>query len=331
MNKLSVLIIGCGNIAGGYDETINARDSINSHAKAYSTNKNFSLEACVDIDEDLSLRFAKRWGFRNSYSNLKEAFLNGAHYDVVSICTPTLQHERDLQFLLKKFPRVVFCEKPLVADLKNARRLVKQYDQSKTLLAVNHNRRWDQSIQIFRERLISGQLGVIRSIVGYYNKGIMNNGTHMIDLLFFLLGSLDLISVGGCKNDYSQDDPTVSAFLMGPDDIPIHITTGFFSDFALFEIQFITSMGVFTLESNGVWRERFPEKSQSFPGYNILSNGVWRNREETSAFSLAVQNICNAVKFGEPILSTGYTALKSLVLCDRIRSEAFKMRKVNYG
>ena len=51
--KLSVLIIGCGNIAGG-NKPIKGSVSI-SHANACKNNNNFKLTACLDINKKRSL------------------------------------------------------------------------------------------------------------------------------------------------------------------------------------------------------------------------------------------------------------------------------------
>ena len=45
-NPLSVLIIGCGNIAGGYDEAGNDK-AIRSHAGAYKNDDRFRVVACI--------------------------------------------------------------------------------------------------------------------------------------------------------------------------------------------------------------------------------------------------------------------------------------------
>ena len=48
---LDVLIIGCGNIAGGFDATRRGTDTPFSHAGAYVAQGDFALRCCVDPDE----------------------------------------------------------------------------------------------------------------------------------------------------------------------------------------------------------------------------------------------------------------------------------------
>ena len=59
-DPLSVLIIGCGNIAGGYDK---ARDdkAIRSHAGAYRYDDRFRVVACIDPNEERRRQFMTHW------------------------------------------------------------------------------------------------------------------------------------------------------------------------------------------------------------------------------------------------------------------------------
>ena len=47
---LSALIIGCGDIAGGYDEAGDER-AVRTHAGAYRAHPNFCVTACIDPDD----------------------------------------------------------------------------------------------------------------------------------------------------------------------------------------------------------------------------------------------------------------------------------------
>ena len=45
------LIVGCGKIAGGYDQ-MSIDSTIKTHAKAYSQNPDFQIDACVEPDNE---------------------------------------------------------------------------------------------------------------------------------------------------------------------------------------------------------------------------------------------------------------------------------------
>ena len=178
---LSVLIIGCGNIAGGFDAA--GSDTVLTHAGAYRRHGRFRLAGCVDPDAGRRGAFQQRWEVEHAYPSLPEALASGTRYDVISVCSPTPQHAADLRMILRVPPRLVFCEKPLAAGIKEAAALVAACRDAGTLLAVNYTRRWDPQVSAFKSALERGAWGPIRSVVGYYNKGVLNNGSHMVDLL----------------------------------------------------------------------------------------------------------------------------------------------------
>ena len=52
----SVLIVGCGAIAGGYDEH-GTQEVLLTHAGAYSQDSRFRIRACVEPDSDRRKQF----------------------------------------------------------------------------------------------------------------------------------------------------------------------------------------------------------------------------------------------------------------------------------
>ena len=94
---LSVLVVGCGNIAGDLDSRkISIETPPLTHAGAYARDKRFNIKACVDISEVKSKKFATYWNIPNAYSGIEQAAQSGDVYDVVSICSPTVCHYEDL-------------------------------------------------------------------------------------------------------------------------------------------------------------------------------------------------------------------------------------------
>jgi predicted dehydrogenase len=319
MRKLSVLILGCGEIAGGYDELDNCSKHVSTHAKAFQLHGGYHLKGCVDINHDKRVSFAKRWMVDKSYSCFDEAIKDDSEYDVISICTPTSQHVHDLYKSLKAKPKLVFCEKPITNKVDDAVNLVTQYKKAGIYLVVNYMRRWEQELIKFKKAIKNNEYGKIRSVVGYYNKGIMNNGSHMIDLLQFICGPLSVVAIGKPEFDYFENDPTIPALLETTEGISVHLATGVARDFSIFEIQFVTSIGVITLENGGgVWRVRKPRRSDDFKAYHVLERGYWQEWEGDSTMSVAVDNIYEAITAGKALASTGEITLSAQRLCYQI-------------
>jgi hypothetical protein len=88
----------------------------------------------------------------------------------------------------------------------------------------------------------------------------------------------------------------------------VHLRTAHAGDYAVFELEIVTSTGILAMEEGGfVWRQRTATDSTSFPGYKKLgaaatSVGLYRN-----AMAAAVSNIHDTLLNNEPLRSTGAT------------------------
>lgn len=320
---LKTLIIGCGNIAGGFDAQRAAGSPPLTHAGAYAAHGGFELVACVEPDAERREAFVKRWGIGAGYSDMAQLTASGARFDVISICSPTPAHLEDTESALRLGPRLVFCEKPVCRTVQQAEYLVMACAAQGVALAVNHNRRWDASVERLRDDIASGVWGSLRSASGLYNKGILNNGSHLIDLLHCLVGPLTLRHAGAAVHDFWPDDPSFPALLETQAGAPVALNCGHAADYALFELQLVFEKGTITMEDSGMqWRQRLPAPSGHFSGYTALAQDTRVAGDYPHAMSNVVANIYHAVVNGAAIACTGETALVAQRLCDQIRHAA---------
>ncbi|WP_421956082.1 Gfo/Idh/MocA family protein [Polaromonas sp.] len=314
---LEVLIVGCGNIAGGFDAQRDMADWPLSHAGAYRRNGGFRLAACVEPDPERRARFMTRWSVPTGAAAVQE--LEHQHFDVISICSPTTLHAGHLEQALALRPRAIFCEKPLTPSLAASRQWVQACEDQGVALAVNHTRRWAPDARQLRENLQSGAWGAVRSVIGHYNKGILNNGSHLLDLLLWLLGPLEVDWVGSPVADFWADDPTIPAVLRTSEGIPVHLSAAHAGDYALFELQIITARGTVAMEDGGLhWRLREAAPSPYFPGYRSLAAGSRSEGRYAEAMLNAASNLHDHLSHGTPLASTGRTALAAQLLCETI-------------
>lgn len=316
---LSVLMVGCGNIAGGFDAGRAPGDLPYTHAGAYKRDGRYQITACVEPDDARRTSFMQAWGVPTGFRSVDQLLDSGHQFDVVSICSPTSYHAHDLEIALRLKPRLIFCEKPFTSTLADSERLVAECRKSGVLLAVNYTRRWDPDIAKLKAAMQSDQWGRLRTVVGCYNKGILNNGSHMLDLLHFLVGNMGIVKVGKPVHDFFPDDPTVPVWLEGTEGVPVQLACGHAEDYAIFELQLIFSRGVLTMEEGGMyWRERHAIENMTFKGYRKLEDGTRRAGEYPHAMLQAVDNIYRALKQGEPLASTGDSALAAQRICQKI-------------
>lgn len=319
-SKLKVLFIGCGNIAGGFDAARPAEASPLTHAGAYIQHGAFTLAACVDPDRQKQQAFARHWNVEETFDSTDSLVDRGGQYDVISICSPTDNHAAHLEFSLAMHPALVFCEKPLTPGMAETKIWVERFEEAGIPLAVNHTRRWAPDVCALAAELQAGKWGKVRSAVGHYNKGILNNGSHMLDLLSLLLGPATLEWAGVAVNDYWDNDPTIPAVLSTLNGVVIHLNAAHAADYAIFELTIVTERGVICMEDGGhQWRIRQAADSARFAGYKTLDASSIKVGSYDLAMTHAIDNIHKTVTKNAKLACNGRHALEAQQFCDTIR------------
>ncbi|NQX94112.1 MAG: Gfo/Idh/MocA family oxidoreductase, partial [Erythrobacter sp.] len=263
-----VLIIGCGAISGGYDAQRSPADWPLSHAGAISRDDRFHLAACVDPDDTAREGFAKRWGVPRAAPDLDALNAQAGEFDLIVIASPTRSHAEHLEWALAMQPMAVFCEKPVANEAETAFRLHHDFATNKIPLVVNYTRRWQPSLQPVIDEIDNGDWGDLISAVGTYAKGIIHNGSHMLDLLRMFVGPLTLQYAGPHLFDHWKDDPSVSAILTANDmGQPVHLVAGDARYFTQFELVLTYDLGEVAIRDGGARLEtRRVEDSAVFTG-----------------------------------------------------------------
>ena len=318
-----VLVIGCGNIAGGFDAARDPPSRPMTHAGAFSRHGGFALAACVEPDAAARAAFMARWAVPSGYASTSEVPPD-ARFDVIAICSPTVAHVADLRFAIARRPALIFCEKPIAPDLADAGACVDDCAAAGIVLAVNHLRRWAPDVVDIRDGLNAGRWGRIRAVSGTYNKGVLNNGSHLVDLIHYLSGeSLELDAAGRAVHDFWDRDPTVPALLHTSSGVPVQLATGDARDFTLFELRVTCERGTMAMLDGGArWVFRDVVPSRRFPGYSELGAPREEPGRIDEAMTRAIAQIHRALETGHPLASTGASAMAAQRLCAAIESAA---------
>ncbi len=179
-------IIGCGSIAGGFDERSGFKH-IFTHAGAYKEHARFDLTAIADTDRARLKEFQGIWHVDKAYEDYR-SMLDNEPVELVSICAPDHLHASAVRAALNsKTVKCIFEEKPIAADLAEAIKLNELCKAKNISLFLNYNRLWDPLHHAVKRMISEGFLGEIESCLGYYVRGIKHNGTTMINTLRFLL------------------------------------------------------------------------------------------------------------------------------------------------
>lgn len=323
------LIIGCGAIAGGYD-LARPRDALPlTHAGAFTRDGRFELAACVDPDGTTRAGFAERWGVGRSAATLDQLDARSGDFDVISICSPTASHPEHLERAVALRPGVIFCEKPLAHDLAAAERLVARCEREGVALAVNYTRRWAPDLVALAAEVRAGAWGRLLSAVGWYGKGVIHNGGHMIDLLHMLTGDLRLNAVGPPLFDHDSQDPSVPALLQTSGGASVHLVATDTRAITQFELVLVCENGEIAMREGGRRIElRRPADSNVFAGHRELGARETRPGRYDEAMSRAAAEIAGFLaarpQSATPFASTGASALATQRLCEAIRIASFE-------
>jgi predicted dehydrogenase len=325
------LIIGCGEIAGGFDQDSGNGEAVLTHAGAYRAHDAFSTAICVDPDEAHRKAFMDHWEIPLGFSGLDQCLdlvkQEKMAFDVASVCVPTKDHESALESLLDAPVRAVFAEKPLSGDIEISRRLVGAYEAAGKPLMVNYFRRFDPAMDGLRKSLANGDWGDVLSVSASYSKGILNCGSHMIDLIGFLLGPLSAKVVFRKKNDYAADDPTIDAFLSTHSGVPIYLIGGDAAAFFTFELEITTQNGCISIEDLGkTIRFRRLEAHPLFPSRQCLGQGEWEQTGFDRAMVSALDNLVDFWGGKAALLSDGRNALEAESVAMRLQEMAAPMK-----
>lgn len=285
------------------------------------------LAGCVDPDPVVRRGFVDDWGVQAEFATLQEAIDSGLGFDVVSVCSPTAMHETDVRASLAFRPRVIFCEKPVTPSVRMTEALIKECDRAGVQLVINYTRRWDPDVQELATAIAQGRWGALRLVQGAYCRGVLNNGSHMVDLLRQLLGEVSLVSVGDPVWDAIEDDPSVPLEFETSDGLRITIGCGFGREHSIFELRLVFADRSVSMEQGGLsWVDRLVEESRQFPGVRMLGLGQHRAGRYLEAPLLAAAAVYNLAVYGEPSPSSGASALLSQRICEEALRNASTRR-----
>ncbi|MCK4782563.1 MAG: Gfo/Idh/MocA family oxidoreductase [Desulfobacteraceae bacterium] len=329
-NKLKSAIIGCGQIAGGYDEHAED-DQVRTHAKAYQQQSATELVAVVDENYRRAKEFSAHWGVPKAYADAAK-MLSAVEPDIVSICTPDNTHAEMLELCLEcPSIKAVWCEKPLMVDVEKAGIIVSGYTQRGVVLAVNYWLRWDAEIEHIKSTLQKGDMGNIQKVVVYYTKGICHNGSYAVDLLLDWFGLPREMQVFESQMDFTADDPTVDARLL-VGDVPVYFIGVDARKYSIFEIDILGTLGRINVKVSGRETKWFRcQPDQVYKGYQVLRPSPQSDSSPKLDMSLAItralQEIVHAIQNGTTVRSNGKTALATLKVCCELAGQAKTLYK----
>ena len=308
-----VAIIGAGNIASGFDTPESKK--ILTHAHAITVHSDFELMGFFDVDEEKTTQAVKRWGGK-MYSDLTMAVQNA---DVVCCCVPDKFHCDILKKLAQFHPMLVITEKPLVCNYKETEEIRNLYEE-KIPVAVNYSRRFLREFHYLRDEI--KLYGKFLKGVGFYGKGILHNGSHMIDLLQFLLGKVESVrtfETGVC--DFDANDFSYDAILKIKQE-NFYMLSIDCSAATIFEIELFFEKAKVRILNGGEIIEIYEVKaSDTYVGYKNYQLIEIRNVDYSGAIMGLMDNVSQFLKGKQTLNCTLQDGIDALKICTCIRGE----------
>ena len=175
MLKIKCFIVGLGNIAIGYDQSIKNKNIFYTHAKSISHGKIFDLIGGSDISKkkrDIFFKKYKKPAFKDIHQPLSMM-----KPSLVVLSTPTNTHFKCIKEIIKyRCVKFLICEKPLSTDTNEAKKIVKICKKNKIKLFVNYFRISEPSTQKLKKLFIKNKNKIFGKV--YYSRGFFNNSSH---------------------------------------------------------------------------------------------------------------------------------------------------------
>ena len=156
------------------------------HINAWQAHPNVDLTCIADISEQAVNSRADEFGIRNRYTSHSDMF-NEERPDIVSICTWMNTHAEIAVSAAEAGIGGILCEKPLAGSLEEVDRILDAANRNGTRVAVGHHHRFRGACENGREMVLGGAIGQPVLFHGNTSGGLLNNGTHFVDIGRYLM------------------------------------------------------------------------------------------------------------------------------------------------
>jgi len=323
--KYKATIIGCGSIGAIKPDQFDSPNSNNvlTHANACWQNPSIELNGFFDININNFSLACNKWLDIKPGKEFKPF-----ESDIYIIANNTITHKDSLLKVLEYNPELVIAEKPLGNNLAECQEIVNAYKKANVPLVVNYTRRYSLGFQQQYTKLkcLFGGKIKAQSAILHYDRGLVRDGCHGIDLINWFLG--DVIS---CKRlsdydiiDHEADDPTFGVLLETENCPHVIMLPSDGRHYSKFEFDIWHELGRVRFVEYGQIIEETPRKIEDTYGggveYFSLSKPVYTNSSLTKSMSVLYDNVVSYLDDPEHtnLLCTGENALQVWEVLNRL-------------
>jgi predicted dehydrogenase len=297
-----------------------------THIQAFAKTSLAKLVAVADVRRESAEAVGAAVQCR-AFGSVEELLASDCEVDAAIVCTPPNTHAT-LCAQLSDAGVHVLCEKPIALDLGEATTMIEHAQRNETTLTMASKFRYTSDMIYAKQLVTSGVLGEIllfeNTFAGHVDMSkrwnsnqaisgggvLIDNGTHSVDIVRYLLGPLSSIQViEGKRYQAIQVEDTVR----------IHAKTDCGALAAMdlsWSINKQTPWYVSLYGSQGTvlvgWKESKYKRSTD-SDWTVFGSGY----DKVQAFTSQLNNFCNALRGIEPLLITSQDALASADAIDK--------------
>ena len=311
--KFRVGIIGCGRMANTIeDEQVTKRKRgpyrggmvlPYCHAGGYAVVQETDMVAACDILTEKLEAFQQRWNVPRGYADVRE-LIDQEQPNILSITTRPEQHAEAMIYGAERGVKGMYAEKPLCCSLVEADAIKDAFERNGVFLEFGPMRRNWAVYRQAREIAQSGELGEVKSVLGFAGNSI---GGHFLDTLLYLLGDPEPVSIRGTLGElhpaegdtsnlrFGQDTSILSALVEFEDGTTLHAAaTG-----AVGEYELVCEAGIIRIQNDGesLHVRKRDGQHRAYDSTEVGSVTPWSGTERK------IRELVESIKTGKPGVS----------------------------
>jgi len=311
--KIRTLLVGLGRIASTLEnDPLRIKPCTHAGVLLSKWGKaNFSLDGIYDSNPEKIELFLSQWKIETpsmvlSTSDYECLFLNQITskrpvFDFAVVATSSFSHFEIASRLILCGVKHILIEKPVSLHSNDAKKLEKMAKQNRTKIWINHERRYHPRYQFVKEIIDSNLYGKVESVranvftsarnpgnaFSKYGGGpLLHDGTHAIDLLYWMFGKLKLRYANVIRPTSKAIESRATAWFTSPKANEIFLDVSGGRDYFQFEIDIFTTKGRFILSNDG-FQFFHSQSSPLYKGFRSLKQfefSKFPTAEKSSAF-----------------------------------------------
>jgi predicted dehydrogenase len=319
--KIKTVIIGLGQIGQGYDYDLSYEKYILTHCQAIQAHPNLELVAGIDISHENRKKFKKKFNVPSFVEISDLTCIEDV--DLVVVATPTEAHLGIVKKIVSILsPKLILIEKPLSILFEEAQEIIRIGKEKRVPIAVNYIREYEPIHRELFEKIKNNELGNPLKVVCWYSKGIINNGSHFVQLLSNFMGSVLDINIINDGRKWNEVDPEPVLEIIYQNGrtyfIPVEE-----ENYSLFEMEVVGSKGKIKYYNGGSHYDLWHVNTDPvFKNYKKLEAEPITSKTDLNKYQYYVyNNIAEYFEGNSNLYCDGKSALKTAQILDQIQQK----------